>query len=141
MEKIVAGFDGSEPAVRAVQLAADIAEKFGARLVLVYAVPPVAFPPEAYAAGALEIDRAHKAAALGMLEERARALQRPGVSVEVRVLEGGGVAQRIAEFAQEAGAGMLVVGTQGKGAVSRALAGSVSTRLVHISHLPVLVVR
>ena len=141
MRKIIVGYDGSEPAARAVQMALSFAEKFGATLQLVYAVPLTTLPPEAIAAGALEIDKAHKESARRMLEERKRTHERPEVQVEVYVLEGGAVAQRIADHASDEKADLIVVGSQGKGAVSRVLAGSISTRLVHLAQQPVLVVR
>jgi nucleotide-binding universal stress UspA family protein len=46
----------------------------------------------------------------------------------------------IVRAADEAGADAIVCGTRGFGGLHRALAGSVSTELIHYSHVPVVVV-
>ena len=57
---------------------------------------------------------------------------------EVRV---GDPASEILAFAHEVGAELIVVGSHGRGALGRAMLGSVSTRVAHAWPGPVLVVR
>jgi nucleotide-binding universal stress UspA family protein len=50
-------------------------------------------------------------------------------------------AQQIVRVAEEIGAGLIVIGSRGRGGVRRALMGSVSDSVVRHAHCPVLVVR
>jgi nucleotide-binding universal stress UspA family protein len=50
-------------------------------------------------------------------------------------------AQQILLVAEEIGAGLIVMGSRGRGGVRRALMGSVSDSVVRHAHCPVLVVR
>jgi nucleotide-binding universal stress UspA family protein len=47
----------------------------------------------------------------------------------------------LAELAESGNFDLVVVGSKGRGAVSRMLVGSITDRLVHICKRPVLVVR
>jgi nucleotide-binding universal stress UspA family protein len=55
---------------------------------------------------------------------------------------GVGVPDReIVELAEKLGAGLVVMGSRGRGGIRRALMGSVSDSVVRHAHCPVLVVR
>ena len=47
----------------------------------------------------------------------------------------------IVKLAEEIGAGLIVIGSRGRGGIKRALMGSVSDSVVRHAHCPVLVVR
>jgi nucleotide-binding universal stress UspA family protein len=137
MNRLLVAVDGSEPAQKAARYAADIAARFHARLTLVYVIPHLLLPPDAYGLTVEEIEEEHRTYAEGLLADEVAKLSAPGLTVETQILFGS-PAEAIAEAAQEGD--MVVVGSRGRGAVARVLLGSVSDRLVHISQRPVLVV-
>ena len=79
---------------------------------------------EGLAAGRDAVERT--AAALGL------------TSAETRVLEGS-PGRALCEFATEAGADVIVIGTRGRGGIKRALLGSVSDYVVRNAPCPVVV--
>jgi multicomponent Na+:H+ antiporter subunit G len=129
---IVVGYDGSEPAGRALErvafLASDEAE---VTLVTAGSILPLA-PGGAGAEAARERRR--------VLEEGRDRLAELGVEARaVEALED--PADALVEAAAELGADLIVVGTRGRSGASRVLLGSVSRRVVARAPCDVLVVR
>ena len=140
MKIIITGIDGSEHSIKAASLAADLAAERKATLELVYAIPPAYFPVEAYGPVLVEVDRIQQEEAERTLKKVVAQLQRPGLEIRAEVLNGGSPARLIADRAEAKNAEMIVVGSRGRGALSRTFLGSVSSTLLHISKKPVLVV-
>jgi nucleotide-binding universal stress UspA family protein len=140
MERIMAAVDGSDESMRAARIAADLASRLGARLVVVHAIPPLALPPNEPPKVASDIQVALEWDARKTLEQMASALKQPGLALETEVLVGDSAAQRVSDRAETLKADMVVVGSRGRGAATRVLLGSFSDRLVHICRRPVLVV-
>lgn len=141
MKNIVVGFDGTGEAKHAIRVAAELAQRDGALLFIVYAMPSLAQGLDASAASVSEYARTIR---LGMEEKLAqiqREVSRPGLAIETAVLEGVSPARRIAEFAEAKKADLVVVGSHGQGALSRFFLGSVADGLVHAAPCSVLVVR
>jgi nucleotide-binding universal stress UspA family protein len=140
MKRILVAVDGSEPSLKAAQMGADIARKFGAKLTLLHVVPKLLLPPDVYGLTIAEVEKEHRAYADRLLEKAvATVASPPGLEVTTTVLYGS-PAEAIAEEAAASDIGMVVIGSRGHGAVARMFLGSVSDRLVHISPKPVLVV-
>ena len=139
MKRILAAIDRSEPATRGARLAADIAARFGARLTLVYVVPRLLLPPDAYGLTVEEVEREHRAHAEQILRLAAASLGGTGLAVDSQILSGP-PAETLAEAAAAPDVGLVVAGSRGQGAVARVFLGSVSDRLVHICPKPILVV-
>ncbi len=139
MKRILVAVDGSESALRAARMAADVAIRFGARLTLAYVVPRLLLPPDVYGLTVAEVEREQRAHADELIHEALAKLGEPGVDVETNVLNGP-PAESLAEAAAAPDVDLVVVGSRGKGAVKRMLLGSVSDRLVHICPKPILVV-
>ena len=141
MKRLLVGIDGSPEGDVAAVRAAALAKALGARLTIAYVVPPraPAFAEE-YAAEVPRADvpeRDYVAALLFQAELRCR---NQGVAAETVSLTGP-VAETLSDTASSGDYDMVVVGHRGRGAVQRALLGSVADRLTQICARPVLVIR
>jgi nucleotide-binding universal stress UspA family protein len=139
MKRILVGLDGSEQANRALEIAIELSRGMEAELLAVCAVAPTMMASEfgAELQGYLE---ARERGALVVVSGAVARAEREGVAARGLVVTGPAdvVLSRIAESEQ---ADLVVVGTHGRGAVGRLIAGSVSDRLVHLCPRPVLVAR
>jgi len=137
MKTILVGVDGSPEAKFAAEFAATLAQSTGANLMLAFCVAPLAAGEAQQLAAYLEAETAFGRQVLREVESRCA---RPGLSIEPVLVEGD-PARRLASIALERGVYLLAVGHRGRGALRRALLGSVADRLVQTSPGPVLVVR
>ena len=137
MKKILAAVDGSAASMHAVRKALEIADKMGAEVTFAHVVPHVFIPAEVpFDAGRLAEEALSAGEAL--LTQAAAEVGRPAIA---RVCLRGAPAEAMAELAEDGHFDLVVVGSKGRGAVSRMLVGSITDRLVHICKRPVLVVR
>ncbi|MEQ8279252.1 MAG: universal stress protein [Deltaproteobacteria bacterium] len=132
---IVVGIDFSELSRVAFEAGVALVERLGAeRLHLVHVLnehTSVAYAfPDAEAVETNQVKR---------LEEKLAELHAPGVEVTREVLRGI-PARDIARAAKAAGGDLIIVASQGYGAIRRALLGSVAASLVRTSEVPVLIV-
>src|SRR5581483_6327505 len=76
------------------------------------------------------------------IREQAAELSGQGIETDVKMASVmvGGPAHAIKSIAKEANADLIVVGTRGHSPVAGLLLGSVTQRLLHIAHCPVLAV-
>jgi len=76
------------------------------------------------------------------VRNQAAQLRESGFDATCRILTGTvhAPADLIAEVAREIGADLIVVGSHGRGYLTSALAGSVTTRLLHVAPCPVFAV-
>jgi nucleotide-binding universal stress UspA family protein len=135
IRNILVGYDESAPAKRALALAVDLSAQYGARIVLVSVLEPINAPPvQIMYPTELEISNARR-----VLEAEAKRLHAEGRRVEAFV-EVGVPARTLLELAQRLEIDVTVVGRSGKGAVARAIMGSVTTSLLHATTKPIIVV-
>ncbi len=146
MKTIVVGYDDSEAARRALERAAELAEAFGARLVVtsvaeplpdiaapispapvVAPLPPVGAPLDTSDARREELESARS-----LLAGR-------GVDADF-VLGYGLAADAIVQLAEERDADLIVVGTHEPGFLERLLAGSVSEGVSRAARRDVMIV-
>jgi nucleotide-binding universal stress UspA family protein len=145
-KSIVCGVDGSADSEAALAVAARMARRLGARLVLANVVEYVHAP---YAGvGAMSAGSVARASITDMLGEQVRAGERlleevaeqANVEAAEKHVVAGLAAERLADLADEENAELIVVGSRGRGAFKAALLGSVSTSLIGVARCPVLVV-
>jgi nucleotide-binding universal stress UspA family protein len=137
MKTIVVGFDDTEPARHALERAADVAEKFGSKLI-VTSVAPILMTV-ARSAGPLdpadppEKHREELADAKALLEAR-------GVDAEY-VPATGEPADTIVELAEQRNADLIAVGTRDPGVLARLLGQSVSEEVLRHAKCDVYVAK
>ena len=136
--EIVVGVDGSQCSLAAVSWAAAEAALRGAPLVVVYAAVPAAVATWASSAAvpAAFADLQREAGEQVLRDAKARVGADVAVTTE---LVAQGPATALLERSRDAA--LVVVGGTGRGAISRAVLGSVSTALLHHAQAPVVVVR
>lgn len=148
MDQVLAAVDGSEHALRAVRLAADLAARYGAPLHLLHVltdtrsgrIPRGLEEYERLEHVALTEAELLRAAGEQMVEtaaEHARAAGAPAVACHV--VRGDPAATILAE-ATAIGADVVVLGRRGLGELSGLLQGSVSQKVAHHATCPVLTV-
>ena len=140
LKTILAPVDFSIRTEPEAQNAAEIATKFGSRLILLHVIPRFAdahptdpAAVEAYAHEfTAEVERGVDTALQALAERVA-----PGLDVE-RVVMTGNPAEKIDEVAVARQADMVVMPTRGRGRIRRHLIGSVTNRVIHDLSCPVL---
>jgi nucleotide-binding universal stress UspA family protein len=135
-------YDGSEPARRAIRVAADL---LGPRPATVLDVEPLFTPAESYAVAAsagspLDLERAHSEKALERAIEGAGIARAAGFTATPRGAVADASWEGIVDAAEEIGAGAIVIGSHGRTGVHEFVKGSVSHEVAKHSRLPVLVV-
>lgn len=73
------------------------------------------------------------------LETKAKELRETGLTVDVKVTFGR-AAEEIVKSAEAEGADLIAMSTRGRGTLSRGVLGSVTDKVAHIAHMPVLTI-
>ncbi|ABM80550.1 universal stress protein [Hyperthermus butylicus] len=139
---ILVGYDGSNASRRAVNRAIEIAKALGSKLVIATVIPP----PTVFLGELMVPEHID----MSMFEEQARksleALVREvreaaGLEHVKHVLLVGDQAEELVRYAEENGCDLIVVGRRGRGSLERLILGSVSSKVISLSHrVDVLVV-
>jgi nucleotide-binding universal stress UspA family protein len=142
-QRILLATDGSAASEHAARLAVDLAKAHGAKLTVLYVVDPYPYLGigesnplgfQAYMSAALQhASEAHNK--VMTLAEKA------GVDCQPRVAEDIAAAAGIIQSAKQVDADLVVVGSHGRTGMARLMLGSVATKVVAESPVPVLVVR
>ena len=145
-KKILIPIDGSELALKAVATGVKLASEVHAEVVFLHAKAPYIAP---YAAEVAVMDTKTQA-----MFERGISLDSEKILGEAKkIADAAGVANAsvsavssraeslIEKTVKELSCDLIVIGSHGRGALGRFIMGSVTTRLLHVSPVPVLVYR
>ena len=138
MTKILCAIDGTDHSKPAIDLAARMAKAFDAELTIMVVNQLLG----GYSRGGPPTPAWTEPEVKGTLDGAAAEAQKAGAS-KIRTLgaDSRDVARAITVYAEDNGFDQIVVGTGGKGSVSRMMIGSVSSDVVHRAHCPVTVAR
>jgi len=139
-ERILVGFDGSVHSRRAVQIAAEMAGRFGSILTIAMVRPPTRGEDYARLEALVPLSEDGRTLTAMLDELREQAIAR-GVQVVEPVTLRGEVLESMLDYLGRNPQDLVVVGSRGLTRGRRLLLGSVSTGLVNSAHCPVLVVR
>ena len=142
--KILLATDGSDEAAMAAEAATELSKQSGSEIHVAYVLPAPAqlIGHHLYSAEMREslLGGAEREAER-FLKDKAEQIGADGGEVAETHLRSGEPDKEILRLAEELGAGLIVIGSRGLGAVSRALMGSVSESVVRQAHCPVFVLR
>ena len=141
-KRICCPIDFSDASRAAMEVAADLARRSGADLVLLHAypIPGYTFPDGSVVASPKMMQDLADQAERHLQEWRGDAAKIAGSPVTTQKAIGEPAAEIVA-FARSAGVDLVVVGTHGRTGIEHALMGSVAERVVRRAHCPVLTVR
>ena len=136
IKTIVVGFDDTEPSKRALQRAGQLAEAFGAKLIVTSVAPLlVGVARSAGATDPVDSPKEH----VRELDDARKLLA--GLQLEAEFVPAvGEPADTIVELAEDHDADLIVVGTREPGVLERLLGQSVSEEVAHKAHRDVLIV-
>ena len=132
---LVLGYDGSDGSRAALEKTVELAQLEGARIAVVFAFEI----PAAYGGETGDYRRAVRELAEQKAAEAVERIQAAGVEYEVELVPER-PAHGLVDVAEKVGASMIVIGTNGEHPIKGVVLGSVPHKLLHISHVPVLVV-
>lgn len=137
--RILVAVDGTNSSEAAVTAAAELSEKTGTEIHLVYIGQEITetATPESKGSDEQVGERAKK-----LLDGKTEQINSAGGSVgQSSVVPGKKPAEEIVKLTRDDEVGMVVVGSRGLGPLQYAVRGSVSTHVVREAYCPVLVVR
>jgi len=151
-EKILVPMDGSEQSLKALDVAVEIAAKFGGKLTLIHAYSvagATGYLPEPSATVGVPVMSASDISKLAesareagkkILDEGKKRIKASGVDVHT-LLEEGHAVHEIVRAAKEGKFELIVMGVRGLSHIRELLLGGVSDAIMHHAVCPVLIVK
>ncbi|MCA9995160.1 MAG: universal stress protein [Anaerolineales bacterium] len=143
-KELLIPLDGSVLAERVMPLAQELAAKFDSHVTLLRVVEPIFLPTTGS-------DAIHTRFVISMMEESAIQAReylarlademREETAVSIITREGSPAADAILDVAKEVGADTIIMTTHGRGGLSRLVYGSVASKLLSQSPIPIFLVR
>ena len=146
LKNILVATDASPASNRAINLAADLAGKYGATLHLLYAIREMQLPPELKKMAEVEKIAGARSDVLDFVgkkilgDAQSRALKKGATKIK-STLERGDPATAIMRYGKRRKVDLIVLGTRGLGQVKGMLMGSVSRKVTNLSDVSCLIIR
>jgi universal stress protein A len=142
LKRILVATDFSEPADVAVNYGRDLARAYDGTLHVIHVIEDMlAFYGPDVGFALADVERNIEAAVQRDLDATISTQDDDSLKVVATVQRGSNVSHVITEYARTNAIDLIIVGTHGRGAVSRFLMGSVAERVVRSAPCPVLTVR
>ncbi|MGX4607745.1 universal stress protein [Priestia sp. JNUCC 25] len=137
--KVLVAFDGSKPAVHALQHATELAKIAGTKKIMILHVndEPMHLPEPVYNVNLDQLIDEDNAKVLSTAYELLLAAD---VSYETQILEGD-PSEEIISYVEENPYDVIVMGSNGKGFIKETFLGSVSHAVAHSVGCPVIIVK
>jgi nucleotide-binding universal stress UspA family protein len=142
MLKVLLPVDGSPSATRATQRLVETLGWYKERPkvdLLAVHLPVPRFPNMSVVVSEEMLERYYADECEAMLAPSKKALDAAGVEYAAHTLVGP-IAESIVEQAKRSGSNMIYMGTRGMTALSSMVLGSVATRVLHLTHIPVVLI-
>jgi len=141
-KRILVPVDFSADSAEATRVAADLARRFEATLMLVHVYDPLVYslPNGFVMVPQIQTDELFAALRKQLADSKRMALDAGAPTAETALLQGF-VAGEIAEYAKVGEFDLIVMGTHGRTGVPHFLMGSVAERVVRLAPCPVLTVK
>ena len=142
MHKLLVPVDNSDGAMRAVEYAIRLAkERKPTELMIVHAhEPPLVYGEIAMYLPEEKAEELQLEHSEGILQPAIEKAKKAGVTFTSKVLIGD-VAKSIVACAEASGCCAIVMGTRGMSAIGNLVMGSVATKVIHLTNLPVTLVK
>ncbi len=138
--RILLLIDGSENALRATRYSIDLARaNLAMQLDVLNIQEPIEGRVRAFLSKA-EVDKIQSDAGREVLAPAEKLLDDAGIPHRARVRVGL-IPESIAQYIEEEKCDAIVMGTRGMGAIANLVMGSIATKVVHVVHVPVTLVR
>ena len=142
--RILLAVDGSKHSLSAVQFLIDhygawLRERPELDLVTVH-LPVPKLPGMGAAVGKTQLEKYYQEESERCLDAARKKLDAAGVKYEAQALVGP-VAETLVKHAKDRRSDLICIGTRGHSELGKALVGSTATKVVHISDVPVLLVK
>jgi nucleotide-binding universal stress UspA family protein len=136
--KILNANDGSPNAFKALEIACDLAAKYGAELhlIAVEEVPTIPGSITEVQQAKMSEDKVVRAS----IKRAGTLAARSGVAIQCHVFTGH-VVRNVVDFANDNGFDLLVIGATGNAALHERMLGTRADRIAHMAHCPVLITR
>ena len=146
IKTILVAVDGSKQAAKATGIATDLAQRCGAKLIVLHVVTPIFEGERDKLAEFARMEHLEQTE-YEMLQERGRAIvesaessaRQSGLTSVEPIVEVGDPAVVIVNMTRARNADLVVVGRRGRGTLSGLLLGSVSNKIIQLADAPCLV--